>query len=520
MKKKLLLFMLLSSIIYAQYEESGKRGIYFSKKNYTEASIPLFEKNKSNLPSPIIENNKEFVELYWEAWKLAFLHYKKPPQGSPFVSNYIDEAFSPSVFQWDTIFMIMFARYANNIFPAIQSLDNFYCRQYENGYMCREIWEATGEDYVYEGRQNTVNPPLFGWAELENFKLTGDKSRFAAILPVLEKYAEWLEKYRKKENTKHNLYWQTGLGSGMDNTPRSGSAWTDMSAQVAMLHRDILFICTELGLKEKAEFHSKEFFRISEQINKLMWNEEDGLYYDLDDESKQVKEKTIACFWPMLAGMCDQQKAEKLLANLKNPKTFWRTIPFPSLAADAKDYKAHGEYWQGGVWAPTNVMVIKGLDKFSFDDSYGYAHAFREFATYATQTYLDAMFKVYKQTGTIWENYSPEHYMRGLPAQPDFVGWSGCGPIMLLIENIIGIHADATKNEILWYLNRVDKHGIKNLTFGNVIANLICEKRDAVNKLCKITITTNKPFTLKAINWTKKTETFEIKKGTNNITVK
>jgi hypothetical protein len=79
----------------AQYEDSGKRGLYFSKKNHTEASIPSFIESKSKLPSPNLENNPDYVELYWKAWSLAFDHFKAPLKGSPFVSNYIDEAFSP-----------------------------------------------------------------------------------------------------------------------------------------------------------------------------------------------------------------------------------------------------------------------------------------------------------------------------------------------------------------------------------------------------------------------------------------
>ena len=251
--------------------------------------------------------------MYWKTWELAFYHFKKPSIGSPFVSNYIDEAFAPNIFQWDTFFMIMFARYANHIFPSIESLDNFYCRQYENGYICREIVEATGEDFVFEGREHTVNPPLFSWAEMENFKITGDKSRFEKVLPVLEKYAEWLEKYRKKENTKHNLYWQTGLGSGMDNTPRSGSGWVDMSSQMVMMYDDMSKMCSYLNLKDKEELYHEKAKEISLRINQFMWNEEDGLYYDVDDEGNQIKWKTAACFWPMLAGVADQHKAEKLL---------------------------------------------------------------------------------------------------------------------------------------------------------------------------------------------------------------
>ncbi|MCX6151254.1 MAG: trehalase family glycosidase [Ignavibacteriales bacterium] len=504
----ILILFFIQAKIFTQYEDTGKRGSYFSKKEYSGNQIPTFDANKEKLPSPILEDNKDYVDLYWKAWELAFKHYKKPPQGSPFVSNYIDEAFSPSVFQWDTIFMIMFARYAHFIFPAIQSLDNFYCRQYENGYMCREIQEADGKDYVYEGRENTVNPPLFSWAEVENYKITGDKSRYQSVLPVLEKYAEWLEKYRKKENTKHGLFWQTGLGSGMDNTPRSGSAWADMSCQVAMLYSDMAKMCDELKYSERAEKFRVKAKEISDKINQLMWNEDDGLYYDLDDDGNQIKCKTVGCFWAMLAGIASQHQAEKLLEHLKNPKEFWRPIPFPSLSYDHPDYKADGQYWLGGVWASTNVAIIKGLEFYGFE----------EFATLASQTYLDGIYKVYKKNGTIWENYSPESFSQGNPAKPDFVGWSGCGPIQLLIENVIGLRPEGAKNKLTWKLNRIDKHGIENLHFGEVTVSIICQRRSDVNSPAKISVTSNKPFELIVVN-RNGTKNFNINPGKETINV-
>ena len=512
--KIFLIFLFFASTVFAQYEDSGKRGLYFEKKNYTDSPIPTFAENAKFLPSPILENNPELVKLYWAAWELAFDHFKRPPKGSPFVSNYIDEAFAPNIFQWDTFFMIMFARYANHIFPSIQSLDNFYCRQYENGYICREIVEATSEDFVFEGREHTINPPLFSWAEVENYKITGDKSRFAMVLPVLEKYTEWLEKFRRKENTKHNLYWQTGLGSGMDNTPRSGSGWVDMSAQMAMMYNDMALMSDELGLKEKASSFKEKAKVIGEKINQFMWNEEDGLYYDVDDNGNQIKCKTIASFWPMLAGISNQHQAEKMLENLKDTKTFWRTIPFASLAADDRNYKADGSYWLGSVWASTNVMVIKGLDKFGVGENAKY---FSEFATIATEKYLEGMFEVYKRTGTIWENYAPDAYTRGLWSRPDFVGWSGCGPIELLIENIIGLRPNGVEKSLTWILNRIDAHGIINLRFGNVNASVICEKRKNVNSPVVINVETDKVFTLKVVHPRLGSKSFKIESGTQKL---
>jgi glycogen debranching enzyme len=248
-----------------------------------------------------------------------------------------------------------------------------------------------------------------------------------------------------------------------------------------------------------------------------MWNEEDGLYYDLDDEGKQIKWKTIASFWPMVAGVSNKQQSEKLLDNLKDSKSFWRTIPFPSLGADQQFYKPDGQYWLGSVWAPTNVMVIKGLDKFS--KGYENSYKFGEFAILATEVYLDAIYKVYERTGTIWENYSPESYSRGVWSRPDFVGWSGCGPIQLLIENILGFVSNGSENKLGWNINRIDKHGIENLRFGNVTATLICERRNEINAECKIIVTSNKPFELTVIKNFTKEKVFQIKEGKNNLNV-
>ena len=48
--------------------------------------------------------------------------------------------------------------------------------------------------------------------------------------------------------------------------------------------------------------------------------------------------------------------------------------------------------------APTNTMVIRGLEK------YGYNKLAKEIAL----KHLDLISKIYKETGTIWENYAPD----------------------------------------------------------------------------------------------------------------
>ncbi|MCK6600707.1 MAG: hypothetical protein L6Q77_02680 [Bacteroidetes bacterium] len=522
MKKTLLSVSLLAGITLQLSAQdmtySGGRGSYFSKKIYSGGDLPVFPESRKLLPEPVLSANPGYIRLYWKAWELAFAHFKRPPAGSPFVSNFIDEAFSPAVFQWDTFFMVEFARYGHAVFPAINSLDNFYCRQWDDGFIHREIQEKDGMEFWFEGPQHGVNPPLFAWAEVESWKLTGDNSRFKQVYPVLIKHAEWLEKNRKATLSFHHLYWNTGLGSGMDNTPRGGSGWVDMSAQMVMVYNSLAVIADATGKPDEAEAHRKKASEIGEAMNRWMWNEQDGLYYDVDNDGHQIKHQTIACFWPMLAGICSKSQVEKLLGNLKNPHTFWRTNVFPSLAANHPDFKADGQYWQGGVWAPTNVMVMKGLDR------YAGVYNTTEFGVLATERYLDNLLEVYQKTGTIWETYSSEAALRGSWSQPDFVGWSGCGPIQLLIENCLGFRPDGAGRKLVWYVNRIDEHGIKNLTFGGITASVIASSRPDVNSGFTVTATASEAFSLtlhfneqNARHW--KPVTLEIRKGTGTYPV-
>jgi len=518
-----MILFILSPELSAQ--NNDERGIYFSKKHYSGIEIPTYSASKEKLPHPVMTENADWIDMYFKCWELAFQHYRNPPAGSPFVSDILDEAFNANIFQWDMIFMTMFARYAHEIFPAVNSLDNFYCRQHSSGYICREISEKTGEDFVFMGREHTINPPLFSWAEIESFKNTGDASRFKMVFPVLEKYVEWLNRDgepalagdsvnwhnygRKSTKSVHHLYWNTGLGSGMDNTPRGGNGWVDMSCQMIIQYENLAEMSAILGEIRKEEFFRTEANKIKNRINKYCWDEVDGFYYDIDSAGNHVKWKTAGSFWTLLAGVASREQAMRLAGHLEDSTTFLRKNVFPTLAADQNGYDPNGGYWLGAVWAPTNYVIIKGLEKYGYED----------FAAESAERYLSEMYKVYRNTGTVWENYSAEFSEPGVPAKPDFVGWTGIGPIALLIENILGFRVNAYENKLLWRITRKDRHGIKNLMIGNNSINVICKERESFEQSPVLNVTTNAAFRLVVVNNDKVTE-YNLLPGTHTLIVK
>ena len=105
----------------------------------------------SLLPSPIYDEDPGYSELYEVAWKQAYEHIKyQPGLVQPL---YMDEGlWDDTIWIWDTEFMVLFCKYAPDVFPGIQSLNNFYSTMLESKASSLQI-------------QHPDNPPFFAWVE-------------------------------------------------------------------------------------------------------------------------------------------------------------------------------------------------------------------------------------------------------------------------------------------------------------------------------------------------------------------
>src|SRR5208337_822368 len=430
-------------------------GMYFAKKAYEAGPLPKFAKLRSRLPSPIYDDNPVLVRLYWKAWKLAFHNFYEPAPQSGFVSQFIDAAFNKNIFLWDSCFMTMFCNYAYPLVPGISSLDNFYAKQHEDGEICREIVRNTGTDFdywvnhedkpllsrwgwpgydepiggarsapvVYMGRTipspnpkltlDALDHPILAWAELEHYRVTGDKDRLGEVWQPLVHYYAALQHYLRQGNGLYITDW-----ASMDNSPRnvylkSGGAGIDISSEMVLFARQLATIAQILGKSNEARQYSTQADDLARIINKRMWDKKRKFYFDLTLDARPAPVMTIAAYWTLLASVASPAQAAALVAELRNPNTFGRTNPVPTLAANQEGYVPGGGYWRGSVWAPTETMVIRGLENSGYDD------LAREIAL----KHLDLVARVYEKTGTIWENYSPDAIQQGMPAKADFVGW-------------------------------------------------------------------------------------------------
>ena len=427
-----------------------------------------------SLPEPVLSGAPDWIDLYWRTWAIAFDRVRVPDPKTGF-QPFCDAAFSENIFQWDTCFLIGFVRFAVDVLPVYQTLDNFYSKQHPDGFICREISSVTGRDFWSVDHPSAINPPLFSDAEWTLFQTTADQERLSRVYPALDRYHSWIRNNRR--HCDDIGYWTTALASGMDNTPRAfltggadadqhyGHSWLCMTSQQALSARHLSEIADILGRTEDRDHYLFEHAQLVRYIEQRYWNDTLGFYVDTDPSGAQTDVLTPAGLWPILAGAGTPAQHDRMFEVITDPKRFWRPHVIPSVAADHPTYHHAGNYWQGSVWPPMVMLAIRAARETGR----------HRLATKIAENHLQNLTDVYRSTGTLWENYAPEYARRGNVSRPEFVGWSGCGPIEALLETNIGIRVNAATSHVTWTSLRSDTHGIKNLPLGAHRVSLVLE---------------------------------------------
>jgi hypothetical protein len=391
--------------------------------------------------------------MYAAALDSAKRHVRGGQAGSAYPQPFVDAAFSSHIFLWDTCFIAAYAKYHQDELPIRAALDNFYARQAPDGFICRE-YDGEGRPFWPKDHPVSINPPLLAFAELELFSRLPDRARLATVYPRLVAFFKFLMAHYRSDD---GLFFSDALGSGMDNIPRYPDGWrddgrgiplhnlypqvfdydllsskwnrqgrsVDFSAQMALFADELAQIARTVGHRRDASRWSATHADIARAINAHCWSEADGFYYDLG-YGAPIRRKHIGMYWTLLAGVVPTARARRMITHLMDPAEFWRRIPAPAWPADQKGFSPGGDYWMGGVWAPTNYMLLRGLRRCGAEAT----------ARQLARAYYWAVAQVFQTTGTFWENYSPDSLAPGRIAREDFCGWTALAPIAVLREFI------------------------------------------------------------------------------------
>lgn len=322
-------------------------------------------------------------------------------------------------------------------------------RPQDAGVIIDAIFYNKDEDRDGDGgnwNERNSKPALAAWAVWEVYKVSEDKEFLKEMYPKLKEYHNWWYTNRdfdkngiaeyggmvhRLNNTPEEIILAAAWESGMDNAVRfdvEGSGAGDIGVKVlenkdskgnlvgysinqesvdlnSFLYAEKVYLSNMaeiLGLpKEKKEYLASAK-KVKEYVNKNMFDEKTGYYYDLQiDEAGNKKllvnrGKGTEGYIPLWANLATKKEAKRVVKNVMDENVMNTYLPFPTSAKDNPKYNPV-KYWRGPVWLDQAYFGIIGLN------NYGYKKEAKDLSVKLFENSEGLL-----TDGVIRENYNPE----------------------------------------------------------------------------------------------------------------
>lgn len=291
-----------------------------------------------------------------------------------------------------------------------------------------------------ESEVNSIKPLLAQMTLLAASRLK-DNTWVEEIYGILAKH---IMHWEKTQMCAAGLFvWRSYRGSGTDNHPAlygrplNSSAGVELNCFMYKEYKAMAEISKMCDKPGAAEEYEQKAIALADNINAHMWDEIDGLYYNLDVLSKKprlaiqditwdvpLKFKTWTCFTPMWAGIAPKEYADRMVReHLLNPLEFWSDYGIRTLAKNEKMYTvaetSNPSNWQGPIWIVSTYLVFKGLINYGYNDN----------AKNIAQNLISNMVRDINENGFLHEYYNPETGLSSIA--PGFMNWNALAGLMV-----------------------------------------------------------------------------------------
>ena len=214
---------------------------------------------------------------------------------------------------------------------------------------------------------------------------------------VYPKLAAWHAWWLKARNARKDglLQWGSSTGvlqnaqyeTGWDDTPQfegvdgikmvgptMNAYAVDLCSLWAMDAHYLALIADAIGKPDDARRYRQEESDMNGRINAKLWNEKLGIYcsrfWDKEDGTPGafLTRLTPANFYPLICGAPDADRAQRVLAIMKDPNQFWGEWILPTVSRQDPLFLEQ-TYWHGTIWGPVNYLVFQGVKRYASQES-------------------------------------------------------------------------------------------------------------------------------------------------------
>lgn len=165
----------------------------------------------------------------------------------------------------------------------------------------------------------------------------------------------------------------------------------DLNALLYMLEENMECFAKELQYQDEILLWKKRKEARKSLMQQLLWDEEGKCFYDYHFQTRERSDLfSAAAFYPLFAGMCDQEQAECVIAHLPQIE---REFGIACCEERADLLSLQWDYPNG--WACIHYIVVQGLLRYAHIDD----------ARRIMEKFVRVVEKVFDETGNLWEKY-------------------------------------------------------------------------------------------------------------------
>jgi hypothetical protein len=284
---------------------------------------------------------------------------------------------------------------------AVDALHAVLETQYPNGNI--PSWRGASG-----GSADRSQPPIGSYVVLKVFERAGDLELLRQAYPILQRWHEfWTGPGpnggpRRDGNGDGLLEWGADLAlvgktapawekgatgrtraafeSGQDDLPDwddvpfDEAAGTlamdcvDLSSLYALDAWCLAEMASVLGRTADIELYRGQYEKVKALVNARLWNDKEGLYCDRYWDGRFSTHKPASAFFPLLARIPDEGRAQRMLKHLLDPKQFWGDFLIPSISRDDPSFRPENQQaWRGAVRPAVSYLIYQGLRAYGFD---------------------------------------------------------------------------------------------------------------------------------------------------------
>ena len=230
--------------------------------------------------------------------------------------------------------------------------------------------------------QQAPQSPVASWAVCEYLARENDDDFLDFIYPKLKRNHDFWERHSDMDGDGLAEYrWS---GQAADNSPlwdsyssldkTTGCGWIPPVASVPLncfIFKDaahLELLARRIGNVEDAEHFAKRQQNIAAKLLEHCYVADENRFWDWNQLTRTHRRvKTFYMFWPLYARVpMTEKNARDLIENvLLDPKQFFGSVPFPSVAYDEPTYDASG-YWRGRAWPHINYWLLETLSAYGY----------------------------------------------------------------------------------------------------------------------------------------------------------